>query len=127
MIRKALDLEPGSFESQMMLGSVLARSGRYGEASMLANRLERSARSQDEKNRVRSFAESLGRIQGRTDAGLEPERTGDPGAMESEKSRPFESDRDQFLVPGRSSTGRPWFRHPPRGRKRKRPLPVLHL
>ena len=85
LIRKALDLEPGSFESQMMLGSVLARSGRYGEASMLANRLERSARSQDEKNRVRSFAESLGRIQGRTDAGLEPERTGDPGAMESKE------------------------------------------
>jgi tetratricopeptide (TPR) repeat protein len=83
LVRKAVDLEPGSFADQMMLGSVLVRLGRYEEALKLATAIERSARSQDDKNRVRSFIESLRQVQGRTDAGLEPKRDGEPGMMEN--------------------------------------------
>jgi tetratricopeptide (TPR) repeat protein len=83
LVRKAVDLEPGSFSHQMMLGNLLVRLGRYGEALKLARTMERSARSQGEKDMVRSFIESLNQVQGRTDAGLEPKREGEPGMMEN--------------------------------------------
>jgi tetratricopeptide (TPR) repeat protein len=63
LARKAVDLEPGSFSNQMMLGNVLVRLGRYDEALKLAKTMERSARSQGEKEMVKSFIESLNRVQ----------------------------------------------------------------
>jgi tetratricopeptide (TPR) repeat protein len=85
LARKAVGIEPGNFSNQMMLGSVLVRLGRYEEALKLATAIERSARSQDEKNRVRSFIESLRQVQGRTDAGFEPKRDGNPEMMGDEE------------------------------------------
>ena len=69
LARKAMDLEPGSFSNQMMLGKVLVRLGRYEEASKLAKTMEQSARSQAEKNMVRSFIESLNQAQEKKDPG----------------------------------------------------------
>ena len=63
LVRKAVDLEPGSFSNQMMLGNVLVRLGRYEEALKLAKSMERSARSQAERDMVQSFIESLNQAQ----------------------------------------------------------------
>jgi len=70
LARKAMDLEPGSFPNQMMLGNVLVRLGRYEEALKLAKTMEQSARSQVEKNMVRSFIESLNQAREKKDPGL---------------------------------------------------------
>ncbi len=67
LARKAMDLEPGSFSNQMMLGNVLVRLGRYEEASKLAKTMELSASSREEKNMVRSFIESLNHVQEKKD------------------------------------------------------------
>ncbi len=63
LVREAVILEPGNFSYQMMLGNVLLRSGRFGEALKLAETLERSAGSQPERDMVQSFIESLKRAQ----------------------------------------------------------------
>ena len=72
LTRKALDLEPGSFSNQMMLGRVLVRLGRYEEALKLAKTMERSARSQAEKGAVQSFIESLSRAREKKGSGRIP-------------------------------------------------------
>lgn len=74
LVRKAVDLEPGSFSHQMMLGNLLVRLGRYGEALKLARTMERSARSQGEKDMVRSFIESLNQVQEKKDPGSNSNR-----------------------------------------------------
>ncbi len=83
MVRKAVDIVPGNFSYQMMLGSVLVRLGRYDAAMAFAKTMEQGARSQEEKNRVRSFVESLRQVEERTGAGLEPQRVSAPGVMEN--------------------------------------------
>ena len=50
-VRKAVDIEPGNFSYQMILGSVLVRLGRYEAAMAFAKTMEQGARSQDEKNK----------------------------------------------------------------------------
>ena len=59
LVRKAVDIEPGNISYQMMLGSVLVRLGRYEAAMAFAKTMEQGARSQDEKNKVRSFVDGL--------------------------------------------------------------------
>jgi tetratricopeptide (TPR) repeat protein len=70
LARKAVDLEPGSFSNQMMLGNVLVRLGRYEEALKLARTMERSASSQVEKSMVQSFIESLNQFLQKKDPAL---------------------------------------------------------
>ena len=65
LARKAVDLEPGSFSNQFMLGNVLVRLGRYEEALKLAKTMEHSAASAAEKTMVKSFIEDLTRLQDR--------------------------------------------------------------
>ena len=79
LVRKAVDLEPGSFSNQMMLGSVLVRLGRYEEALKLAKTMELSARSQVEKNMVQSLIESLNRAQEKKDPGFNTNKIATPG------------------------------------------------
>lgn len=83
LVRRAVDIEPGSFSYQMMLGNVLLRLGRYEPALNLARTMERNARSQAEKEMVRSFIGSLSQAQGGTDAGPETRRADPPGLTES--------------------------------------------
>jgi tetratricopeptide (TPR) repeat protein len=83
MVRKAVDIEPGNFSYQMMLGSILVRLDRYDAAMAFAKTMEQGARSQEEKNRVRSFVESLRQVKERTGAGLESQRVSAPGVMEN--------------------------------------------
>jgi len=78
LARKAVDLEPGSFSNQIMLGTVLARLGRYEEAKKLARTMEQSARSQVEKNMVQSFIKSLNQVQGKKDPGSSANRITPP-------------------------------------------------
>ena len=67
LARKAVDIEPGSFSCQMMLGNVLVRLGRYDEALKIAKTMERSARTQEEKDKARSFIEYLSQVPGKKD------------------------------------------------------------
>jgi len=83
MVRKAMDIEPGNLSYQMMLGSVLVRLGRHDTAMAFAKTMERSARSQEEKNEVRSFVESLRQVEERTGARPESRRVSAPGATEN--------------------------------------------
>ncbi len=87
-VRKALDIEPGNFSYQMLLGNALVRSGRYEEALKVAATMERSAGSQAEKDMVRSFIESVNRAQEKKDPGLENSQDRDPWMSASERARP---------------------------------------
>ncbi|MCX6571031.1 MAG: tetratricopeptide repeat protein [Candidatus Aminicenantes bacterium] len=79
MARQAVDLEPGSFSNQMMLGNVLVRLGRYEEALKLAKTMERNASSRVEKSMVQSFIESLRRVQEKKDPSSSANRITTPG------------------------------------------------
>jgi tetratricopeptide (TPR) repeat protein len=79
LVRKAVDIEPGSFSNQLMLGSVLVRLGRYEEALKIAKSMERSARSQAEKDMVQSLIESLNQAQEKKDPGSSANRITAPG------------------------------------------------
>jgi hypothetical protein len=57
-----------------MLGSVLVRLGRYEEALKIAKSMERSARSQAEKDMVQSLIESLNQAQEKKDPGSSANR-----------------------------------------------------
>jgi tetratricopeptide (TPR) repeat protein len=72
LVRKAVDIEPGTFSYQLMLGNVLLRLGRYEPALNLAKTMERNARSQAEKEMVRSFIESLSQAQEKKGANPRP-------------------------------------------------------
>jgi len=82
LVRKAVNIEPGNFSYQMMLASVLVRSRRYDEARAFAQTMAQGARSQDERNRARSFLESLDQIQGRPGPGPESRQVSEPGLAE---------------------------------------------
>lgn len=79
LVRRAVDIEPGSFSYRLMLGSVLALSGRTDEAVALAKVLERSARSQEDKDLARSLLEGLGQTQEKEASGRQPEPVNEAG------------------------------------------------
>jgi tetratricopeptide (TPR) repeat protein len=83
LVRKAVDIEPGNFSYQMMFGAVLVRLGRNEEALKLAQALERSARSQEEKSRARSFLESANQVQEKRDPGVDQKQDSDQGVRET--------------------------------------------
>jgi tetratricopeptide (TPR) repeat protein len=108
LVRKAVDIEPGNFSYQMMLASVLVRSGRYEAARTFAETMAQGARSQDEKDRVRSFIESLNRLQGRPGTGQEIRPADEPGMEDGlEPPVPFGTRRVSYswTVLGRAALG----------------------
>lgn len=87
LVRRAVGIEPGSFSYRLMLGSVLALSGRSDEAVALAKALERSARYQEDKDLARSLLEGLGQARETEDPGRQPEPVNEAGITD-EKGLP---------------------------------------
>ena len=79
LARRAVDIEPWSFSYQLTLGKVLVRLGRHDEALKHGRTMERVATSQDQKNTVRSFMESLTQVLEKKNPGPESEQAADPG------------------------------------------------